>query len=536
MSIFTGLGTALRLMLRRDWLFWALWVLILATLMPAALSQYDTMIPPGSDPGLTFDHLSRNPTMLALLGPAFDLHDRGGFVFWRTGGFTTVLAGLAGALGIVRATRAEEEAGRTELLRSGPMGRHTPLLAAVLGGLAGCLLAGACNTVTLIGQGLGWRGSLAAGLAITTTGASYLALGAVAAQVSESARNARAWAAGLGLGGGYLLRAVVDAAGPETPLAPLRWAIPLEWGMLARPFAGERWWVLGMSAGLAAALALLAFWLEAHRDHTAGLLPDRPGRSRGRAGLRGAWGLAARLLRGMLSAWTVGLLIGAVSLGSAAIGIADVFDDSPRLAQLLQRMGGTAELQTAFFIGVLGIFSTVIGMMAVSLLGLLRVEETTGRAELLLATAVPRLKLALSSLFWALLVPTLVLTATGPGLALPLAAHTGDWSLLRDYTVTALALLPGLWLVAGIAIFLTGWLPKAFGVVWAILGWSIFCSWFGALLQVPDWLVKLHPWGRLGMPPRDDFAWLPFGIELGSAVALACLGLLGFIRRDLTNE
>ena len=59
---------------------------------------------------------------------------------------------------------------------------------------------------------------------------------------------------------------------------------------------------------------------------------------------------------------------------------------------------------------------------------------------------------------------------------------------------------------------------------------------FGALLQVPDWLVKLHPWGRLGMPPRDDFAWLPFGIELGSAVALACLGLLGFIRRDLTNE
>ena len=38
------------------------------------------------------------------------------------------------------------------------------------------------------------------------------------------------------------------------------------------------------------------------------------------------------------------------------------------------------------------------------------------------------------------------------------------------------------------------------------------------------------------MPPRDDFAWLPFGIEIGSAVALACLGLLGFIRRDLTNE
>lgn len=176
MSTLAGLWPMVRLTLRRNWLFWLLWALGLSLMMPATLSQYETVIPPGSDPRMVIEPLRINPTMLALLGPAFDLYDKGGFVFWRSGGFTSMIAALVGAFGIIRATRAEEDEGRIELIRSGPIGRHAPLAAAVGVCLAGCLLMGTLNAVFLIAGGLAVTGSVAAGLALTANGFLFVAL------------------------------------------------------------------------------------------------------------------------------------------------------------------------------------------------------------------------------------------------------------------------------------------------------------------------------------------------------------------------
>ncbi len=535
MSTLTGLGAALRLTVRRNWVFWTLWIVGLAMLMPATASQYDVIIPPGTDPRATIEPLIHNPTMQAILGPAFDLYDKGGFVFWRSGGFTTVLAGLMTGFGIIRATRAEEEAGRVELLRSGPLGRHAPLAAAVLVGLLACLLTGALNAVLLIALDLRVAGAAAAGLAITTTGAIYLGVGAVAAQVFETARTARSWAVGIGLGGAYLLRAIVDGS-VNPDLEPLRWAIPLEWGMLSRPFADERWWVFALSAGLAALLIGLAFWLEARRDHGAGLRPASLGRAAAAPGLRSAWGLARRLQRGSIIGWTLSLVISAIAFGSIAAGMEDVFTQNPEMGVILQRMGGTDQLEMAFYIGILAIMIAVVAVMAVSMLNVLHLEENRGHAEAMLATATSRTGFALSHLLLALLVPSLVLLAVGAGLPLAQAAQDANWSLVSDYLGTAAAMWPGLVLVVGIAMALIGWVPRAFALSWAVLGWSIFCSWFAILFDLPQWLVKAQPWGHLTAPPRDEMDWLPFAIELAIGLALIVLGLVGYRRRDIATN
>ncbi|MDO5500704.1 MAG: hypothetical protein Q4F67_13590 [Propionibacteriaceae bacterium] len=536
MRTLSGLSSAVRLTLRRNWLFWLLWAIGLSLMMPATLSQYETVIPPGTDPRIVIEPLRANPTMMALLGPAFDLYDKGGFVFWRSGGFTSMIAGLVGAFGIIRATRAEEDEGRIELIRSGPVGRHAPLAAAVLIGLAGCVLMGALNAAFLIAGGLAGAGSVAAGLALTANGVFFVALGAVVAQVFDNARAARAWTAGIGVGGMFLLRAIVDGSGEGSALAPVRWAIPLEWPLLARPFAGERWWVFGLSFGAAVLLVGLAFVLESRRDHGAGLRHERLGRADAGPGLSGAFGLAARLQRGAAIGWTVGLLVSAVAFGSIVLQIDSAFADNANIAEIVRRMGGTGEIKIAFLVAILGIMTTVVAFMAVSMLGRLRTEEVRGHAEALLATGVSRWRLAGSHLVWALGLPSVVLVLVGAGL--PLArAFTGDgWEQVSDLARGAAGLIPGLVVVVGFAMVLIGWVPRAYPLVWVVIGWSIFTSWFAALLNFPEWVVKFHAWGHLSVIPRDAMDWTPFGIELAIGVGLLVIGLIGYRRRSIVGH
>jgi ABC-2 type transport system permease protein len=64
---------------------------------------------------------------------------------------------------IGRHTRAEEESGRDELIRSGAVGRLAPLSAAVVVALAANAVLGALVAVSLIAYGLPVTGSLALG-------------------------------------------------------------------------------------------------------------------------------------------------------------------------------------------------------------------------------------------------------------------------------------------------------------------------------------------------------------------------------------
>ncbi|MEV4622465.1 phosphotransferase [Asanoa sp. NPDC049573] len=110
-----------------------------------------------------------------------------------------------------RHTRADEESGRAELVRSARVGRGATLAAAL--GLA--LLANLAVALLLIavtaGTGLPAAGSILFGVSVDTVGLTFAALTAVAAQVFENVRAAYG-AVGLTIGAAFVLRAAGDAA------------------------------------------------------------------------------------------------------------------------------------------------------------------------------------------------------------------------------------------------------------------------------------------------------------------------------------
>ncbi|RMB61654.1 ABC transporter permease [Tessaracoccus antarcticus] len=536
----TGFTTVLRLLFRRNWVFWLIWVVVLAMLMPATLSQYATLVPAGSAGELMLEGLAGDPTMRAILGPPFDLTLAGGFAFWRVGAFTAIAAAMMSGLGIIRATRAEEEEGRIELIRSGAVGRHVPLAAAVALALVWNLVLGVAVTASMAALTTPWAGALASGLAIALCGATFTGVGAVMAQLFTSARTARYWTLGIALGGLYLLRAIVDgsqqAGVTNRLLDALQWANPLSWPALVRPYADERFWVLLLPVALTALLLALALVLESRRDHGSGIRASSPGRAEAAPYLSNVWGLAWRLHRGGVIGWSAGMVIAAAGIGPLAHQVTGLIASNSAYSEMLRRMGGGAEgIVDAFYIAMLGILVTFIGLMGVSMLGRLNSEETAGHAEVMLATATPRTALAGSHLAIGGGLAVLLSLMTGALLAVT-ASSSGTWEALGTGAAAAAALLPGTVVVVGLAMLLIGWAPRAFSIVWAVIGWSIFASWVGALLQFPDWLLRLQPWGHLPKLPTDDLTWSAIVVESIIGLALLGLGLAGYRRRDIRGR
>lgn len=121
MTALTGTGGLVRLILRRDRFVLPAWIVVL-TLIPINFVKATESLYPTAADRLQYAHTSgTNPTFLALYGPLYS-PDLGGIIAQRCG-FIPVIIGLISALTVVRHTRAEEEAGRRELLGATVTGR-----------------------------------------------------------------------------------------------------------------------------------------------------------------------------------------------------------------------------------------------------------------------------------------------------------------------------------------------------------------------------------------------------------------------------
>ena len=531
----TGLTTVGRLYLRRHRIFYLVWILVLASFLPLAALKYHDLVPAGQAGAAMLAGLAANPTMKAILGLPFDLSTAGGFTFWRVGGFTAAATGIMAGLGVVRATRAEEEDGRLELIRSAAVDRHTPLAAALGLSMAACLVLGGVIAASMIGAGTPAAGSVAGGLGIALTGTMIAALAGVAAQVFESARTARAVTMGI-LGGLYLVRGLIDASG-EPGLVRWGWAMPMDWAAYARPYAGERWWVLTLPLALTAILTWLAFALESRRDLGSAIIGKRPGPATAAPGLSGAWGLALRLHRSGLIGWGLGISLSCLFMGSLSLTVDRIYQNQPSVAKLLQELGsGSSELVIAFQTAMLGIMTTVISLAGVSMIARLRGEETEGRAEAMLATATSRPRLLASHLLPALALTGLLLPIAGVLLPLWQAVDDGSARLPWQLLGAAAAFLPGMLLVIGLATALLGLWPRGLWIAWALVGWTALTTWLLPLADAPGWLIRLQPWGHLPHLPTDPMNWTPVLAETAIGAGLLAVGLIGYRRRDVAGR
>jgi ABC-2 type transport system permease protein len=516
----TGTSTLVRFMLRRDRVLLPVWIAILAGFPIITASSFQSLYPTLADRLEFAATVEGNTTFTVLYGPARALDTIGGLTAWRTGTLAVIVA-LMSLLVVGRHTRAEEERGQTELIRAGAVGPRAPIAAALLVvALADAAIA-AIAAIGLIALGLPAAGSVALGASLGVAGLMFAGVAAVTAQVTTSARAANGLA-GVVLGTAFALRAAGDANHNA-----LTWLSPLGLAHETRPFADERWWPLLLCVAIAGALTALAFALFARRDLGAGLLHDRPGPATAGHRLRSALALAFRLQRGGLLAWTVGMFLVGLVLGSVSRNAADLVATSRSVADVLGATTG-ADITDAFFASVLLLSALVATGYTISSALRLRSEETTGHLELLLSTSLPRLRWAGGHLLLALGGSALVLAATGFGAGI----GTQDAGEIPRLVGSALAQLPAVWVLGALVAGLFGLAPRALMLAWAALG-ACFLLWFlGPLLDLPRWLLDLSPYEHVPAVPADAFSLAPLLGLTAVAAALTAAGLAGVRRRD----
>jgi ABC-2 type transport system permease protein len=432
---------------------------------------------------------------------------------------------------VIRHTRAEEETGRAELLRSAVLGRHAATLAGLLYGTSAALLIGLVTTGSMLAAGLDRVGSVTYGVGLTLLGLGYVAVSLVSAQLATSARGALGLA-GMVIAVGYLVRGV--GAMQDNALV---WASPFGWAQRMDAFGAEQVWPALPLVVLSAVLLGLAAWLTAHRDFAGGLLHTRPGEPRGSVSLGTGVGLTLRLQRGLLAGWAIGLTALGLLYGAVIPTIPDLVASNPDIGRVI---GASADAEQALidaFLRYVFLFMAITSMgFAVTSVLRLRSEEESGRAEAVLATRVRRSSWMGATVLVAGLGALLMSLLMGAGLALGYAVGMGAWDRLGSQLAGQLSYLPGVLLIAAVAVGLVGLLPRWSLLAWAGVAFAFFQVMLGETLRLPDWIEGFSPFWHLPGLPVETFDPLPAIAELLLATALVLLGLWGYRRRDVISS
>jgi ABC-2 type transport system permease protein len=476
-----------------------------------------------------------SPAGLAMTGPVHYLSDYtyGSMLAHQMISFLGVLVGLMSVLTVIRHTRTEEETGRAELLRAGVVGRHACLTAAlsvaVLANLVLALLL-AAGLSGFSSAGYTVTGALLFGAAIATVGIVFAAVAAVTAQLTAHARAASGMALAV-VGTAYALRAAGDAAG-DGGGSWLSWLSPIGWAQRTYVYVDDRWWPLLLCAALATALTTAGYRLSDRRDVGSGLRASRLGRPHATDALLRPAGLTLRLHRGLLIGFSAGLLLMGAMYGSILGDAEEMFENVEVVQDALAEIGG-ATVAESFASMVLIPMSVVAAIYVVMATLRPRAEETSGRAEALLSTGLSRPQWLGGHLAVALAGGTLVMALSGLSLGATAAASTGEGELFPKLIGASVAYAPALWVTAGIAVLLVGWLPRAVIAAWAVPVVVFVIGYLGTVLRFPQWLMNLNPFGHVPQLPAAGMSWTPLLILTAVAAGLCYLGLLGFRRRDL---
>src|SRR5262249_21700437 len=132
-----GAGLLTKLALRRDRIMLPAWIYVLTALIAGNVYSFKTLFATAAERDKLVASAGSTPAFQFLYGRLYST-SVGGLTAWRYGVYVALGAGLMSTFLVIRHTRAEEEAGRTELAGSTAVGRHASLA-------AGLLVAAAAN-------------------------------------------------------------------------------------------------------------------------------------------------------------------------------------------------------------------------------------------------------------------------------------------------------------------------------------------------------------------------------------------------------
>lgn len=525
----TGFLRCVRFILRRNWLRLLLWAFVLAAMIPVVVDSQRQAFPTQAARD-AYAEVANTPALAAMTGLPYAAGSLGGILVIKIWMTLAVALAFASLFLVTRNGRADEEAGRTELLRASVLGRHAYNAAnyAVVGGLSA--VAGSLISLLCLAAELPVAGSWIMGASIAGTGLAFVGVAALCGQLCSTSRGANSLGVGV-LALFYLVRAGADLQADGTNVGPLSWFSPLGWAQNMRPFGQDTWWPLLALLALGVVACGAALRIESNRDWGMGLLPQRHGPGRASAWLGTPIGLVIRLQRGSLIGWLMGAVVAGSFFGGVAQAMSSTLDPTNPFTQSL--VGGSGSMLD----GIMSIFALFNGLLAgafaVQSLAGARAEEAGGLLESQLAGALSRYRW-LSAHITVAGGGSLIMLLLGGYLAgvFSNGAATGN-----EMAAASLAYWPSALVLMALLLVLFGFLPRwCVSLTWAVYGLSYMVAMFGAIFSLSEETIKATPFGAVPRMPAENFALTPVVVLTILAVVGTGVGLWRFRNRDIVPQ
>lgn len=519
-SPITGLGSLVRIALRRDRIRLGVWIIVLTATMvytPAAIQ----MAYPDDLARLSRVEMLKTPAGMMLGGPMFGGNetDLGAMMANELMLTLIVATSILAILTVIRHTRAEEESGAAELVLSSVVGRYARTAAAlvVVAGVNAVLAV--TMTTAMAATGLNLLDTAAMCLGVTAVATLFGAVAAVTAQLWRQSRTAIGAAMGL-LALAALVRGVGDVI--DHSGSALSWLSPIAWAQQMRSFVDLRWWPLALLVAVTLTLVGLAAVLERSRQYDAGTFAST-GDHPGARPVRDVLGLHLTLQRGALIGWGVGLFLAGLTFGSMTESLLDAGQDNELIGRMLAAQGND------------GVYTTMTQFLAAAATGyvasaVLRVyaDEQSGIGETVLAGSVSRWRWLLSAVAAAVLGSAVLMVLAGLGNGLGAGITLGEPGTVLRLTAAGLAYVPAMAVIAGVAAVAVA--VRHPWIAWLAVTFVVLALYLGALLRLPRWLIEASPVGRTTAP--SDVPVTALVVMVAAAAALTTLAGWVYRHRD----
>jgi len=529
-------GLLIRVNLKRDWAKLVIWIVALAGLFTAIAAKFDGIY--GTQSAIeTIVKTLKSPAMVSLFGTftAKAPYTTAKIFATEMMVFMAIVMVIMNIMIAVAATRAEEDEGLLELVRSHAVGRLAPLMAAFieltgLNAIVGLLFGVGLQLANMPGANTAGNWLIGAGLA--AIGWMFGMLTLLLAQLADSASGTTMLAYAV-FGVMYVARMSTDVSDPKTT-----WWVPFGWIEKLGIYQTNQWQPLLMM-GLFGLICLVAAQrLNLRRDLGAGLLPTRQGRTTASPILRGPATLLWRQLRVSLLVWVLGNFMLGASYASIFNTIGDLAKSNPMIKQLLgaSALAAANRVIVKNFIAVLAIVMVIVALIpAVQTMLKLVSDENKGYLHQLYATATSRWQVWASYTGWAMIEAAAVFFAGAIGMYATGAAMMTDPIKWLTYWHVLLAYFPAMLVMIAFASLLVGWTPKLRHLSWLWVFYGFFSLYLGSLIDLPKWAKQLTPLGFVNKVPMKAIDWTTNWWLLAITVLLLLVAGIGYRRRDLAQ-
>ncbi|AIM15799.1 tetronasin resistance transmembrane protein [Bacillus sp. X1(2014)] len=518
--------------LKRDWKKMIIWILGIGLFSAGFVPAFEEIAEGQGLMGL-YETL-KNPAMIAIVGPTpIDVatdYTLGAMYAHEMLLFCGLIAMVMSVFHVISHTRKEEDLGLTELVRSFHIGRQANSLATMMETIliniflalfiSGVLVSFGAETISvegslLFGATVGFAGIIGAGMAL------------VFAQIMPTSSSATGSTLGL-IGFLFIVRAGTDISNVDLSMYN-----PLGWTYLTYPFTNNDWLPLIFALIFMIIVTMIAFSLEGSRDMGAGYFPERKGREYAKKSLLSVRGLFFKINKGIFIGWVITFIFIGSSYG-AIYGDMQAFIESNEIMKQMFSHSGIS-IEESFTGTIMMVMIVLVSILPILIVNKLFTEERRLRLSQLFSTKVTRKQLYWNCIGLAIFASIIgILLAAGSlgGTAISVMESESTMDFV-DFIAAGFNYLPSVLFMIGLATLTLGWIPKFGKVVYFYLGYCFSVNYFGAILDIPEWVSKIAILSWLPQLPIEEFEALTFITISVISIVLMAFGYLGYIKRDM---